>query len=543
MKTTKYCLLVFSLFTLVLAKAQNTNSTKLFMSGVDSIRTSLKIPGMAVAIMKDDSILLATGLGYAELKNHIKITPNTTFRVASITKTFASTIIMQLVEEGKLNLDTPITTYGIDLGNPKITVRNLLTHTSEGEPGSFYQYNGYRFSFLQKVIEQTTGTPFYQLLMEKIIQPLNMSSSAPGISLFTYFRYRQERKDMMPFFEMAFTNLAKPYGLDSKGNIVETTYFDEFGTSGGLTTNVTDLLKYSAAIDRNKFVNQKTQQEIFTPNKTINGEATPYGLGWFTQTYRGILFYWHYGQTQGESGLFVKVPSMHLTLTALTNSVNLSSPFPLGDGDLFMSPVGQLFYKYFVNKDVSLSGIDFSQPANEVKKKITKSFTNSYSDFYNKEMISQATMDNFKGDTARAKELYQLYAKLNFANLPTYKDSSVVAEIKEVGTNQVISKDFVVTKTTSLKVVGVGENCSPDFKSWCDYGWIEDDKGNVVWQMQSQPAAHAGGAKKNQKVESIITLSPGTYKLRYKSDWAHAYDSWDSLPPDNFLWGIILSSN
>ncbi|HMG68140.1 MAG TPA: serine hydrolase domain-containing protein, partial [Chitinophagaceae bacterium] len=148
---------------------------------------------MAAAIMEGDSVIFQEGFGYADLKNNVKATPNTTFRVASITKTFASTIIMQLVEQGKLNLDTPIETYGIDFGNPKITLKNLLTHTSEGDPGSFFQYNGYRFSFLQKAIEQSTGVPFYQLLMEKIVQPLGMSSTAPGISLFNYFTYRQQR--------------------------------------------------------------------------------------------------------------------------------------------------------------------------------------------------------------------------------------------------------------------------------------------------------------------------------------------------------------
>ncbi len=275
---------------------------------------------------------------------------------------------MQLVEEGKLNIDTPVAAYGIDFGNPKITSKNLLTHTSEGEPGSFYQYNGYRFSFLQKVIEQTTAKPFYQLLMEKIIQPLDLSSSAPGISLFNYFNYRQERKDMMPFFEKAFTNLAKPYDLDKSGNIAETNYLDEFGTSGGLTTNVLDLIKYSTAIDRNTFLSKQTQQKIFTPNNTSNGEATPYGFDWFTQNYKGLDFYWHYAQTQGEFGLLTKVPSMQLTLAVLTNCVNPSSPFPLGNGDVFTSPVGELFYKWFVNEDKALSGIDFSGTTNEIQK-------------------------------------------------------------------------------------------------------------------------------------------------------------------------------
>lgn len=143
MKTSSnYWLLIFFLFPAASAKAQRTNNLQLFLAGIDSIRSSLKIPGMAVAVAKDDSIVLEGGLGYADLKHHIPVTPNTTFRIASITKTFTSTIIMQLVEQGKIKLETPIAVYGVDFGNPRITVKNLLTHTSEGEPGSFYQYNG-----------------------------------------------------------------------------------------------------------------------------------------------------------------------------------------------------------------------------------------------------------------------------------------------------------------------------------------------------------------------------------------------------------------
>jgi hypothetical protein len=62
----------------------------------------------------------------------------------------------------------------------------------------------------------------------------------------------------------------------------------------------------------------------------------------------------------------------------------------------------------------------------------------------------------------------------------------------------------------------------------------------MIWQMQGQPAKHAGGAFKNQKVDQEITLPAGSYLLRYKSDAGHAYNSWDSAPPDNFFWGIIL---
>lgn len=509
-----------------------------FIAGLDSIRVELKIPAMAAALMQGDSILFAEGFGYADLENHIKATANTSFRVASITKTFTSTLIMQQVEQGKLSLETPISTYAVNLGNPHITVKELLTHTSEGEPGTHYQYNGYRYGRLTPIIEKASGVPFYQLLMENIIAPLKMSSTAPGISLAAYFNYTRQKKDMLPYFEQAFKQLAKPYELNEKGEIIASQYFDEFGAFGGLVSTVKDLLKYSAAIDRNQFIKASTQKEIFTPNHLNNGDLTPYGLGWFIQTYRGIDFYWHYGQTQGESGLFIKVPSLKMTLVVLTNIDKLSQPFPMADGDLFMSPVAQLFYKYCINKDPNLLLLNYHNPSQVILEKLKTA--DPYKEFHNKELITQATMSIVSGDTVKAKQLYEIYAGLNFSHTETLPDAEIIADIQNAGINKEFTKSFTLSKPTRIRVYGVGENCSADFSSWCDYGWIEDLSGKMIWQMQGQTARHAGGALKNQKVDQEITLPAGSYLLRYKSDSGHAYNNWDSTPPDHFFWGIIL---
>jgi CubicO group peptidase (beta-lactamase class C family) len=525
---------------IVAGQAEVKTAMQTFIAGLDSIRVKLKIPGMAAAVMKGDSILFEKGFGYADLQNHKKVTANTSFRIASITKTFTSTLIMQQVERGKLDLESSILIYGLDFGNPHITIRNLLTHTSEGEPGTHYQYNGFRFGQLGAVLEKTGGLPFYQLLMEQIVKPLNMSSTAPGNSPDHYLVYTQQNKDMLTYFDTALGHLAKPYELNEKGQIVEIKYLDEFGAFGGLASTVNNLLKYSAAIDRNQFVGASTQKEIFSPNRTKNGELTPYGLGWFTQNYKGINFYWHYGQTQGESGLFVKVPSKNLTMVVLANTDKLSQPFPLGDGDLFTSPVGQLFYKYYVTEDSRLTIVDYYKPIGLIREKLTRSRQGPYKDFYNKELVAQAAMSIVTGDTSRAKQYYDLYADLNFENVERPPGGQLLASIRNAGNNQNITKLFTLTKQTRLRVYGVGENCSGDFTTWCDYGWIEDSTGKLIWQMQGQPAKHAGGAIKNQKVDKLITLPAGAYKLRYKSDAGHAYNNWDSGPPDNFFWGIVL---
>jgi CubicO group peptidase (beta-lactamase class C family) len=532
---------IFIATNVITAQAQNKGDLKLLIDGLDSIRVELKIPAMAAALKKDDSILFEIGFGYADLEKRIETTPLTSFRIASITKTFTSTLIMQQVEQGKLNLETPISFYKLDFGNSKITVRNLLTHTSEGDPGSNYQYNGYRFGQLGPILEKASGKPFYQLLMENIVQPLNMSSTAPGFPPDSFYNYTRKRKDMLPYFESAYRNLAKPYALNDKGEIVEIQYLNEFGAFGGLASTVGDLLKYSDAIDKNRFVTAGIQKQIFTPNRIKNGTITPYGLGWFVQNYRGTDFYWHYGQTQGESGLFVKVPSKNLTLIVLTNTDKLSQPFPLGDGDMLTSPVGQLLYKYFINQDNGLTRMDYSLPMEKIREQFVASGQSPYRDFYNRELITQATMSIIRGDTTRALQFYDMYAKMNFTNHKKRTSGREIAAIKNAGINQDLSQTFVLERSTQIRVVGVGENCSGDFTSWCDYGWIEDSSGKIIWQMPGQKAIHAGGAIKNQRVETIILLPAGSYKLRYKSDAGHAFNNWDSLPPDDFIWGITVS--
>ncbi|HXD77453.1 MAG TPA: serine hydrolase domain-containing protein [Puia sp.] len=499
----------FLLFAITAVHVVQGQDLHRFVDGLAEIRAELRIPAMQTAVMVGDSVLLEKTFG----------APATAvFRVASITKTFTSTLIMQLVEKGKLNLDAPVGNFGIDLGNPDITVRELLTHTSEERPGSWYSYNGYRFGRLGQVLEKVTGIPYYELLMENIVKPLHMYSTAPGDSLTHYFSYLSKHRDMADFFETAHARLVRAYLLDSLGHPVEARYPDEFGAFGGLATSAGDLLKYSAAIDHNRFVSAATQREIFTPNRTADGKATPYGLGWLVENYQGIDYYWHYGQSSpGESGIFLKVPAKKLTVVVLANTDKLSTPFPLGDGDLFMSPVGQLIYRSLIP----------GQPADK--------------DFHNKELIVRASIDHLDGDTAAADQLYAQYGRENFkgaATIPPAGDT--IAELRQVRVNRNLSRPFHLPRRTKLRVYGVGEDCSGDHRSWCDFGWIEDAQGKIVWQMAGQPVQPAGGAAKNQRVDQEVDLPAGQYSLHYKSDWGHAYDDWDSLPPDNYFWGIIL---
>jgi CubicO group peptidase (beta-lactamase class C family) len=126
-----------------------------FEAELEGLRQAMKIPGMSAAVVKDGHVVWARGLGYADIEKQIRATPETPYNLASVTKPHAALVVMQLVQEGKLSLDDPVSRYGVNLPEgDKVLVRHLMSHTSEGTPGQRYSYNGDRYALLGQVVEQ-----------------------------------------------------------------------------------------------------------------------------------------------------------------------------------------------------------------------------------------------------------------------------------------------------------------------------------------------------------------------------------------------------
>lgn len=119
------------------------------------------------------------------------------------------------------------------------------------------------------------------------------------------------------------------------------------------------------------------------------------------------------------------------------------------------------------------------------------------------------------------------------------RDKSIVAQIQRVGNDAEREERFRLGKTTRIRIYAIGEGQS---REMTDYGWIEDAKtGNVLWEMTYAMTFHAGGARKNRMVNTIILLDKGEYTLHYKTDDSHAYGSWNLDPPeDQQYYGITL---
>lgn len=314
-----------------------------FEAALDSVRVALEIPAFGVAIAEDEQIVWSRGLGYSDIEEGVLATGVTSFHLASLTKTFASTVIMQLVEQGLVDLDDPVTDYGIDLpSSGVIRVRHLLNHTSEDVPGSYYRYDGSRFAQLDRVIEHATGRTFADLLNERILRPLDLRHTAPNVRQPTAFAVTGLG---LADFQR---NMAKPYELEG-GEVVASEYPSYFGVSAGLIASARDMARYSIAIDQGQFLQPATWDSVFTPAISNDGETLPYGLGWFIYWNQGVKFEWHYGWWDANSSLIVRVPQQQLTFVVLANTSRLSAAYGLGgDANLMRSHVAKLFVDAFV---------------------------------------------------------------------------------------------------------------------------------------------------------------------------------------------------
>src|SRR5216684_3471521 len=168
------------------------------------------IAGAVVLVVKDGKVLLAKGYGYKDVAKKIPVTPDSTlFRPGSISKLFTWTAVMQLVEQGKLDLDRDVNTY-LDFSIPEaygkpITLRNIMTHTPGFEetikglfahdrrplavvmktwvperifpPGEVSAYSNYGASLAGYIVQRVSGEPFEQYVARHILQPLGMTHS------------------------------------------------------------------------------------------------------------------------------------------------------------------------------------------------------------------------------------------------------------------------------------------------------------------------------------------------------------------------------
>ena len=311
-----------------------------------------RIPGLAVVMMRDTTVLLARGYGFADLERHIPMTPETPSNIASVSKPISAIAALRLVESGRLDLDVPLwrTVDFVDFcestrGEPgpffsdfackdsTLTMRHVLSMAANGRPGTRFLYNPPAYSWMSRAIAEAAGVGFSDLVDSLVLRAAGMPHSA-----------RVFRKRPLP--AALADQLALPYHTDSTGHLVRSAPPPPQGdgAAGGVIASAMDLARLDRALTTGRLLTPASRAQMWTPYRTASGETLPYGLGWFIADRDGRRLVWHTGLWEGcYSALWLKLPAEGLTLILLANSEALRWPTRLDEAAIERSPFATAF--------------------------------------------------------------------------------------------------------------------------------------------------------------------------------------------------------
>ncbi len=300
------------------------------VAGVDA-------PGAAVLVAQNGNVLLAKGYGFADIEHRVPNTPQTKFRLASVTKSITAAAILQLQETGKLSLDDRVGKYLPDMPHAdEITIRNLLTHTSglqssekrplEFTPGERMNYSNTGYQVLGRIVEKVTGMPYEDSLHTAIFQPLGMQ----GSGLDHYAPIVPER--------------ACGYDRDGDTGYVNTEPGDmaQAFSAGGLYSTVEDLYCFDQAVLTGKLLKPETVAAAFAPVRLNDGTEAKYGFGWMLASYRGVREIGHGGDGTGFNAWNAYYPDSGLIVIVLSN-VGMRPAGALPNADVLAHKIAAIY--------------------------------------------------------------------------------------------------------------------------------------------------------------------------------------------------------
>ena len=332
------------------------------LQGLDAyVRTVMaqwKVPGLAVAIVKDGKVVLARGYGVRELGKPAKVDADTLFGIASNTKAFTAAALGTLAQSGKIGLDAPVIDYlpqfrlKNDYITTHLTVRDALGHRSGYcDPTMMwivndftsaqiihqlrYQkqnyglrahfcYNNTMYLVAGEIVAAVTGASWNEYVRKHFFIPLGMDNTTSLMSVYEHDR-----------------DTAVPHGkVDGKVVPVSRMNTDSMAPVGGIKSSVADMSHWlimlladgryhgHSVLDSAVIKAMETPQTIIPADgeigvwahaQTPDSQFLDYGLGFFVQTYAGHKFVWHAGDIDGMASALGMIPSEHLGIVALSN--------------------------------------------------------------------------------------------------------------------------------------------------------------------------------------------------------------------------------
>jgi CubicO group peptidase (beta-lactamase class C family) len=294
-------------------------------------------PGGALVVARGDSIIFSAAYGLADVEHGVAITPETSFRLASVTKQFTAAAILTLVQAGRVRLDDKLSTVlpNVPSYARDVTVRHLLGHTSgvpdyepllgsdDGpqihdrdvlallghakslyfRPGTSWRYSNSGYALLALIVERVSGESFSAYLRRHVFARADMPSAVAHV-------------------EGADTVAHRAFGYTATGH--SWTRTDQSRTSavlgdGGVYASAIELARWSASLDRNAVLTAESFRDATTPVRLSSGASTPYGFGWFLDSHRGHIRQRHEGDSIGFRTAIQRYPDRRLTVIVLVN--------------------------------------------------------------------------------------------------------------------------------------------------------------------------------------------------------------------------------
>jgi CubicO group peptidase (beta-lactamase class C family) len=323
-------------------------------SYLEALRQQAGIPGMAAIVLKDGEPVWEKGYGFANVATRERVTPDTPFMIGDMSGTIAATLLLQCVELRRIGLDEPLSRYELSQPEPTATLRGLLTHAApEGARGADpFAYSLERYSHLTALMEWCTPQPYRKSVAHRVLNRLAMRDSVPGTDLIDPQLPLPEglfEESDLARYRAVLQRIAVPYKVTGRTRAERMDLpIATMTAAGGLVSTVRDLAKLDDALsseDRVMLLDE-TLAAAWNPSFDRAGQATPMGLGWFVQFYRGERVVWHFGHLPNAySSLMLKLPAKDVTFILLANSDGLSNPFQLQAGDVTRSLFATVFLK------------------------------------------------------------------------------------------------------------------------------------------------------------------------------------------------------
>jgi CubicO group peptidase (beta-lactamase class C family) len=308
-------------------------------------------PGCGVGLAKDGHTLYTHGYGSANLEYGVPNTDSTVFESGSVAKQFTAAAIVLLAQDGKLALDDDIRKYLPEVptfGGQRITIRNLLTHTSglrdqwgllgiEGRgpgtqvhspmttldlvvhqkmlnfpPGSEYLYSNTGYALAGIIVERVSGKPLSDFTRDRLFRPLGM----------LHTQWRDDYTTVVP-------NRATAYSGTAQAGYHTDMPFTNMIGNGGLLSTMADLMRWNENLDHPVVGGQSFVDAMQTRMRLTNGRTITYALGLGVNDYQGVREISHDGSTAGYRTFLARYPDQHVSVAVWCNYAG-AAPAALG---------------------------------------------------------------------------------------------------------------------------------------------------------------------------------------------------------------------